>query len=246
MNKSYRSVWNESTGTWMAVQETARARGKKARSARVAAFTLVSAAAGAAHAGALDGGTAATGSLAYGTGATTAGGNQIAIGIGTKVLTTTNDAGMDVAIGYKALITANGSYAIAIGGQATVDGGAGIAIGSYSYAGKNTYATALGYGASATGSGATAIGLGAVSSGNTSNAMGSGSSDVDQHGCGERFAVVRDEHAGDGEHDRDHEPRQLDGQCAGRWRNGWRERHDFRADVCRWRLDVQQRRRRAD
>ncbi len=29
MNKAYRSVWNESTGTWVAVQETAQARGKK-------------------------------------------------------------------------------------------------------------------------------------------------------------------------------------------------------------------------
>ncbi|WP_276322953.1 ESPR-type extended signal peptide-containing protein, partial [Paraburkholderia silviterrae] len=35
MNKTYRSIWNESTGTWVAVQENAQARGKKS-STRVA------------------------------------------------------------------------------------------------------------------------------------------------------------------------------------------------------------------
>ena len=31
MNKAYRSVWNESTGTWMAVQENAKGQGKRAK-----------------------------------------------------------------------------------------------------------------------------------------------------------------------------------------------------------------------
>ena len=30
MNKTYRVVWNESTNTWVAVQETAKAHGKSA------------------------------------------------------------------------------------------------------------------------------------------------------------------------------------------------------------------------
>jgi hypothetical protein len=31
MNKSYKSVWNESTGTWVAVSENATGRGKSKR-----------------------------------------------------------------------------------------------------------------------------------------------------------------------------------------------------------------------
>ena len=34
MNKIYHTVWNETTGTWVAVQETARAKGKKSNSAK--------------------------------------------------------------------------------------------------------------------------------------------------------------------------------------------------------------------
>uniref|UniRef100_UPI002AB673B4 ESPR-type extended signal peptide-containing protein n=1 Tax=Paraburkholderia sp. J7 TaxID=2805438 RepID=UPI002AB673B4 len=37
MNKSYRSVWNEATGTWVAVQENAVARGKKKSKGKVLA-----------------------------------------------------------------------------------------------------------------------------------------------------------------------------------------------------------------
>jgi len=45
MNKAYRSVWNEALGTWVAVQENARGRGKKsARSALV--FTAITSAIG--------------------------------------------------------------------------------------------------------------------------------------------------------------------------------------------------------
>ena len=32
MNKSYRSIYNETTGTYVAVQETARAKGKRSSS----------------------------------------------------------------------------------------------------------------------------------------------------------------------------------------------------------------------
>ena len=40
MNKIYHTVWNESTGTWVAVQETAKSRRKKARSALVVSGLL--------------------------------------------------------------------------------------------------------------------------------------------------------------------------------------------------------------
>ncbi|WP_408734385.1 ESPR domain-containing protein [Paraburkholderia bannensis] len=36
MNKTYRSVWNESTGTWVAVQENASTRGKRASGGGIA------------------------------------------------------------------------------------------------------------------------------------------------------------------------------------------------------------------
>ncbi|HEY9156165.1 MAG TPA: ESPR-type extended signal peptide-containing protein, partial [Opitutaceae bacterium] len=43
MNKAYRSVWNESTGTWMAVQENAKGRGKSvSKVASVAVAAVVS------------------------------------------------------------------------------------------------------------------------------------------------------------------------------------------------------------
>ena len=32
MNKIYKTVWNETTGTWMAVQETAKGKGKSSGS----------------------------------------------------------------------------------------------------------------------------------------------------------------------------------------------------------------------
>ncbi|WP_425497098.1 ESPR-type extended signal peptide-containing protein, partial [Paraburkholderia humisilvae] len=44
MNKAYRSVWNESTGTWMAVQENAKGRGKTA--GKVATAIVVTAISG--------------------------------------------------------------------------------------------------------------------------------------------------------------------------------------------------------
>jgi len=38
MNKSYRSIFNEALGTWVAVSEIDSARGKKSRSGVVAGF----------------------------------------------------------------------------------------------------------------------------------------------------------------------------------------------------------------
>lgn len=62
MNKSYKSVWNETTGTYVAASETAKARGKKTSSGKALAMALVAGATALqAHAGALDGGTVNTG-----------------------------------------------------------------------------------------------------------------------------------------------------------------------------------------
>jgi autotransporter adhesin len=40
MNKSHRSVWNESLGAWVAASETTKARGKRSKSARLVAATF--------------------------------------------------------------------------------------------------------------------------------------------------------------------------------------------------------------
>ena len=42
MNKSYRSIWNESLGAWVAVSELTKARGKRSKSAvALAAAVLI-------------------------------------------------------------------------------------------------------------------------------------------------------------------------------------------------------------
>ena len=52
MNKSYRSIWNESLGAWVAVSEVASARGKRSKRSVVGAAValVIAAGAGAAHA----------------------------------------------------------------------------------------------------------------------------------------------------------------------------------------------------
>ncbi|TCG03098.1 hypothetical protein BZM27_51020 [Paraburkholderia steynii] len=83
MNKTYRNVWCTKTGTFIAAAETARAKGKSARSGMralsCAALLSLGAMADAAYAGALDGG-----SIAYGSGAhtTNAAGGKAAVAIG--------------------------------------------------------------------------------------------------------------------------------------------------------------------
>jgi len=44
MNKSYKSVWNEALGAWVAVSENSVARGKKSRSNKQRAFKLAASA----------------------------------------------------------------------------------------------------------------------------------------------------------------------------------------------------------
>jgi trimeric autotransporter adhesin len=71
VNKSYKTVWNETTGTYVAAPEVAKSRGKKSKSKKVLVVAMLAAGVGGAieaRAGALDGGTvtsATDGSIAY-------------------------------------------------------------------------------------------------------------------------------------------------------------------------------------
>jgi hypothetical protein len=163
VNKSYKTVWNETTGTYVAVSEVAKARGKKSRSTRASLAVLLAAGVGGlasmqANAGALDGGIANGGSTseAIGAGATTGGGWDVALGSNaTTVYSATNAPG-----------------AIAIGGGAkawganSISNGANVAIGYQSVAGQSdnstSQATALGTWAQATDWATTAIGDAAI------------------------------------------------------------------------------------
>lgn len=65
MNKSYRTVWNEALGAWVAASEITKARGKRSRSGAVAVATAVLVALGNAdYAGAQSIGGTATGGVA--------------------------------------------------------------------------------------------------------------------------------------------------------------------------------------
>jgi len=97
MNKSYRSIWNEALGAWVAASELTKGRGKSGSSKALAGVLVTALMAGPAMAGALDGGTVnGAGQLAYGPGASAGavpgGSNVIVIGDGvdTSVATATD------------------------------------------------------------------------------------------------------------------------------------------------------------
>ncbi|WP_290371257.1 ESPR-type extended signal peptide-containing protein, partial [Paraburkholderia unamae] len=194
MNKTYRSVWNESTGTWVAADEHARARGKKAAAgtAVLAAGVALVTYAGASFAGTYDGGKLGGGatntySSAYGQGAyagtataslqstavggmaTAAGDGSVAIGYYTSVA-----AGSTGAIGIGTSVSASGMNAIAMGYLATTTGNNSIAMGGNSLT-TQANSTSLGAYASTTGSNSVAIGYAAVATANNAVAVGVGS-----------------------------------------------------------------------
>ncbi|WP_322042572.1 YadA-like family protein [Paraburkholderia sp. J67] len=181
MNKTYRSVWNEATGTWVAVQENAKGRAKSSSkkagavvSATMTAAVAVAAlgasmeahaqlAAGGGKLGPLNGGdgvsigfqTYAVNGYVLGSYSTTVGSYSIGVGVGVNV-----NGANDIGIGSKTYAT--GVDAMAIGNTASAYGANGsTALGGHSLS-SNSYATALGDYASATGAGATAIGSSAV------------------------------------------------------------------------------------
>ncbi|WP_321952492.1 YadA family autotransporter adhesin [Paraburkholderia bannensis] len=193
MNKTYRSVWNESTGTWVAVQENAKGRAKSssrkaapavsaAMSAAVAAVAFGTAmdaqaqfAAGGGKLGPANGGdgvsigylTNAVNGYVLGSYSTTAGSWSIGVGYNVRV-----NGVSDIGIGSNT--SATGVDAMAIGNGATATGATGsTALGGHTLA-TNSYATALGDYAKTTGLNGTALGANAAASANNALSIGYG------------------------------------------------------------------------
>ncbi|MBK3787142.1 adhesin, partial [Paraburkholderia aspalathi] len=150
MNKSYRVVWNASTGTWSAASEFAKGR-KKSSSRRILSALLALGVA--------------------------AGGLVFADSASAQV-TATNPAGTvsnicDIAIGNNSSTVGSpvGACATAIGNSATATGVFSNAIGYSAQAGGD-YSSAIGPLAVASGIESNAIGFQAVASGQYSNAFG--------------------------------------------------------------------------
>ncbi|MEM5352767.1 ESPR-type extended signal peptide-containing protein [Paraburkholderia caribensis] len=167
MNKTYRIVWCAKTATFIAAAETARAKGKSARSgARAlscAVLLTLGGVAGAAHAGALDGGSTASGlatDIAYGNGAktTNAAGGKAAVAIGQNA-SANNLSGA----------TPNADGTVAVGDSANATDG-GVAVGGASYAGS--MATAVGAGATAATANSVALGSNSVANSTTLGTAG--------------------------------------------------------------------------
>ncbi|WP_343657683.1 YadA-like family protein [Paraburkholderia caribensis] len=167
MNKTYRNVWCAKTATFIAAAETARAKGKSARSgARAlscAVLLTLGGVAGAAHAGALDGGSTASGlatDIAYGNGAktTNAAGGKAAVAIGQNA-SANNLSGA----------TPNADGTVAVGDSANATDG-GVAVGGASYAGS--MATAVGAGATAATANSVALGSNSVANSTTLGTAG--------------------------------------------------------------------------
>ncbi|EUC19450.1 UNVERIFIED_ORG: trimeric autotransporter adhesin [Burkholderia sp. CF145] len=158
MNKTYRSVWNDATGTWVAVQENAKGHGKKKSRAAInlLATSASLVASMSAYATTLDGGSVAKST-------------QVAIGQNSKVTANTNDGGQGVAIGVNAI--SSGSYALAAGGSSNAAGNQSVALGNYAHTANNN-TNAVGFASLAAGAGSNAIGAFSTASGDFSTAIG--------------------------------------------------------------------------
>ncbi|MBT2323875.1 ESPR domain-containing protein [Variovorax paradoxus] len=130
MNKSYRSVWNEALGTWVAASETVSARGRKSRSGSVAAAVLAlvavagsqGAQAQAYNGNATPGSTAISDTAANCTSvglcvASALAVGSVAVGCGASANTTVTDA---TALGVNAVVTVVGGVALGESSRATV------------------------------------------------------------------------------------------------------------------------------
>ena len=187
MNKSYKSVWNESTGAWVAVSELAngRSKSKRAKTALSKAILTQIAVGGMSLTG-MGAAMAADGGVTDGTGATVNVANGIAFGTdatadldrganadkdgGVAIGDSAYTAGSGVAIGQSAQA---GSDSLAFGAGATASLG-GTAVGANSRAFNNN-AVALGSGASAGADGSLALGAGSSVTGLSSVALGQNS-----------------------------------------------------------------------
>ena len=149
MNKNYRSIYNEVTGTWVAVSEAAKSNGKKTKNTQQA-LGLV--AAGITSAVALLAPSTAVASYTAGNGTVAVSGIAISdssMGAPAKAV------GVDtIAVGTVAVAT--GDYSIALGRNAAATGNQAIAIGLNTTAGPTSQA--IGVGASALGTGGVALG----------------------------------------------------------------------------------------
>ena len=172
MNKAYKVVYNESTGTYVAVSELETSKGKatsisntttqvsvntpKSLTGRFVLGKLVLSLLGLstlfamplAHASWINGSTGGGTSGGTGTAYGTASGDGIAIGAGTGVNKATASGGNAIAIGSSAI--ANAQYAVAIGRVSIASG-------------ENS--TALGNNSKATGTSAVAVGSSSIASG---------------------------------------------------------------------------------
>lgn len=172
MNKSYRTVWNEALGAWVAASEITKARGKRSRSGTVvaaAAMVLVLGGAGNAIAQTtrnVDGGIATGASMAISPMAT--GGDCFGLGVATT------GSALGLAIGCAANTT-TGSTNIAIGTAAH----AGTSDGS-----GNGDQLAIGYGAQATGVDSLALGAQVQALSSNSLAIGNSGDGVDNNSSG--------------------------------------------------------------
>ncbi|MBP0592547.1 YadA-like family protein [Paraburkholderia sp. LEh10] len=191
MNKIYKSVWCDKTGTYVAASEHTHAKGKKSRNTRHLVTALALGGAGSvALAGGLDGGSAtgANGAIAYGATARSSGIGSIAIGnAGSFAATTVANNTDSLAIGNGATASAEGTTVLGVGSTATGDSGVGIGSGARSLAsdtiaiGHNAYATvssALALGSYSSAYGANSVAIGASSIADRSNSVSVGSSSL--------------------------------------------------------------------
>ena len=163
MNKTYRSVWNDAKGAWVAASENAKGRRKGGAKALAIAVVALG----------------ATGqAFAYnaGTGATVTSSRDTAVGDGSVAKTAGNMYwGSSVRPDGSAVAYTNyGSVALGYNANAdtaSTGGVGGVAIGDSATASSNV-STAIGTAATASGNGAVALGAGAVSSGYRSTAVG--------------------------------------------------------------------------
>ncbi|WP_107919106.1 YadA-like family protein [Neisseria elongata] len=183
MNKVYRTVFNETTNTWVAVAEISPAKGKKSRSEKssggiglhlmapvMVSGMLLSGHAMAAH---LQDGTGTNAITIYGAGVTTTeatGADSFAAGTGTKVYSQSG-----IALGTNAVSGDSGNSniknTVAIGNLAKAEGGNAIAMGQNATAKKQSD-LAIGDGAKATQGQGTAVGVSASAEGAGASAYG--------------------------------------------------------------------------
>ena len=186
MNKVYRTVFNETTNTWVAVAEISPAKGKKSRSEKssggiglhlmapvMVSGMLLSGHAMAAH---LQDGTGTNAITIYGAGvsgdkvAEATGADSFAAGTGTKVYSQSG-----IALGTNAVSGDSGNSniknTVAIGNLAKAEGGNAIAMGQNATAKKQSD-LAIGDGAKATQGQGTAVGVSASAEGAGASAYG--------------------------------------------------------------------------